>query len=284
MSCLERGQKNKMKHTKVIEKDGELYFERLTLNERIQHFVMFASFTLLAATGLPLKFHHSHLGEIAYSLVGGITYAPLIHRISAVVITIVFVYHVFYVIYRALKNYFLPLKREGNLTLKNILLAIYSFPMVPNLTDLKELAATMKYFFFITNERPALVAHGLKEKFGYLAVFWGMPVIGMSGYFLWGESYFTQYFSGNVLNFAYIAHSDEAFLASIVIFIWHIYNVHLTPAVFPMGKAWLNGYMGEQEIIQYHYLDYVSAMKGAGLEHRIKPLTQSVVYEGVLIR
>jgi len=284
MSFLERGQKNKMNHTNIIEKDGELYFERLTLNERIQHFVMFASFTMLAITGLPLKFHHSHIGEVLYSLVGGITYAPLIHRISAVVITIVFIYHAFYVVFRAWKNYILPLKREGKLTLISALMALAGLPMVPNLTDLKELISTMKYFFFLTNERPSLVAHGLKEKFGYLAVFWGMPVIGLSGYFLWGESYFTQYFSGNVLNFAYIAHSDEAFLASIVIFIWHIYNVHLTPAVFPMGKAWLNGYMGEKEIIQYHYEDYLAAMQEAGLENRIKPLTQSFVYEGGIIQ
>jgi hypothetical protein len=120
----------------------------------------------------------------------------------------------------------------------------------------------------------------LKEKFGYLAVFWGIPVIGTSGFFLWGESFFSQFFSGNVLNFAYIAHSDEAFLASIVIFIWHIYNVHLTPAVFPMGYSWLNGYMGEQEIIQYHYEDYAAAMKKAGLEDRMQPLDKSFVYEG----
>ncbi len=273
-----------MKHTDVIEKDGELYFQRLTLNERFQHIVMFVSFTMLAITGLPLKFHHSHLGEIVYSLVGGITYAPIIHRVSAVAITFIFIYHVFYVIFCSWKNYLLPLKREGNLTLINALKALYSLPMVPNLTDLKELRSTMKYFFFMTNDRPSLVAHGLKEKFGYLAVFWGMPVIGMSGYFLWGESYFTRYFSGNVLNFAYIAHSDEAFLASIVIFIWHIYNVHLTPAVFPMGKAWLNGYIGEKEIIQYHYEDYTVAMKEAGLEHRIKPLTLSFVYEGSFIK
>ena len=113
-----------MNHTEIIEKDGELYFERLTLNERIQHIVMFVSFTMLAVTGLPLKFHHSHIGEVIYSLVGGITYAPLIHRISAVVITIVFIYHAFYVVFRAWKNYLLPLKREGKLTLISALMAL----------------------------------------------------------------------------------------------------------------------------------------------------------------
>ncbi len=140
-----------------------------------------------------------------------------------------------------------------------------SMPMVPNRLTLKNCLLPSRYFFFLTRERPSLVAHGLKEKFGYLAVFWGIPVIGASGYFLWGESFFTRFFSGNVLNFAYIAHSDEALLASIVIFIWHIYNVHLTPAVFPMGKAWLYGFVGEKEMIQYHYQDYLTAMQGRRL-------------------
>ena len=255
----------------IKEKEGTLYFQRLTLNQRIQHVLIFVSFSMLAATGLPLKFHHTHWGEFLYSLVGGITIAPIIHRISAVIMSLAFVYHIVYVIVCAWKYYLLPLQEQGALTFKTGLLALSEMPMVPNLTDLKELMAATKYFLFLTSRRPALVAHGLKEKFGYLAVFWGIPVIGTSGYFLWGETFFTKFFSGNVLNFAYIAHSDEAFLASIVIFIWHFYNVHLTPAVFPMGWAWLDGFMVEREMMEYHYKDYVKAMKQAGLEHRIQP-------------
>ena len=273
-----------MRKINIIEKDGKLYFQRLTLNQRLQHIVIFLSFTLLALTGLPLKFHHTSWGEHLYHYVGGITYAPIIHRVSAIAMTLGFIYHFIYVIVCAWKYYLLPLRERGELTLKTGLLELLHLPMVPNMTDLKELLAAMRYFFFLTRERPSLVAHGLKEKFGYLAVFWGVPVIGISGYFLWGESFFTRFFSGNVLNFAYIAHSDEALLASIVIFIWHIYNVHISPAVFPMGMAWLNGYMGEKEIIQYHYQDYLAAMQHAGHEDRIKPLSESYVYEGGFVR
>lgn len=269
-----------MRTINVIEKSGNLYFQRLTLNQRIQHVVIFLSFTVLAVTGLPLKFHHTVWGERLYEYVGGITYAPLIHRVSAVAMTLAFVYHFFYILVCAWNYYLLPVRERGELSLKSGLQALLRMPMVPNRTDLTELRAALKYFFFLTRKRPSLVAHGLKEKFGYLAVFWGIPVIGASGYFLWGESFFTRFFSGNVLNFAYIAHSDEALLASIVIFIWHIYNVHLTPAVFPMGKAWLYGFVGEKEMIQYHYQDYLNAMKDAGYEDRIKPLSESYVYRG----
>jgi len=258
-----------MTRTHVLEKDGKLYFYRLTLNQRIQHVLLFVSFTLLAATGLPLKFHHTWWGEFLYGLVGGIHYAPIVHRISAVIMTAVFFYHIIYVFYCAWKYYILPLKKKGTLSVVSAVKSLLQMPMVPNMTDLRELRSTLKYFLFISSERPSLVAHGLKEKFGYLAVFWGIPVIGISGYFLWGETFFTRYFTGNVLNFAYIAHSDEALLASIVIFIWHLYNVHLAPAVFPMGASWINGYMSERETMQYHYEDYVAAMRDAGYERRI---------------
>jgi cytochrome b subunit of formate dehydrogenase len=268
-----------MRSIQVIEKNGKLYFHRLTLNQRIQHIVLFVSFTLLAATGLPLKFHSTWWGPKVYALVGGIHYAPILHRVSAVVMTVSFLYHVIYVLVCCYRYYIVPLKEEGKFSVGNILLAITEMPMVPNLTDIKELFRVLKYFLFITNERPSLVFHGLKEKFGYLAVFWGVPVIGISGYFLWYKEYFTQFFSGNVLNFAYIAHSDEAFLASIVIFIWHLYNVHLAPAVFPMGAAWLNGSIDEREMVEYHYEDYVRAMKDAGLKDRIRPNALEISYK-----
>ncbi len=273
-----------MRKIKIVEKDGRLWFYRLTLNQRIQHFLIFVSFTLLALTGLPLKFHHTAWGPPIYRLVGGPDYAPLIHRISAIVMTALFVYHLFYVLVCAWRYYIRPTIQSRGLSVSSIVSAAASLPMVPNKTDLKELWATLKYFFFITDERPWLVSHGLKEKFGYLAVFWGIPVIGISGFFLWGETFFTRYFSGHVLNFAYIAHSDEAFLASIVIFIWHIYNVHLSATVFPMGKSWLTGYMSEREMMQYHYRDYIHAMKEAGLGERIRRIDSLDELQGGALR
>ena len=43
-----------MREYKVVEKNGELLFHRLTLDERIQHVIMFVSFTVLAVTGIPI--------------------------------------------------------------------------------------------------------------------------------------------------------------------------------------------------------------------------------------
>jgi formate dehydrogenase subunit gamma len=144
----------------VIERDRELYFYRLTINQRIQHILLFVSFTALAATGLPLKFHNTWWGPTVYSFVGGITFAPIFHRISAVIITLAFLYHVLYVLVCSYRYYILPLKQEGTLTFRNALLALMQMPMVPNLNDLKELVPVLKYFLFLTNKRPYLCFHG----------------------------------------------------------------------------------------------------------------------------
>lgn len=259
-----------MRDYKVVKKNGELLFHRLTFDERIQHVVMFLSFTILAVTGLPMKYYHTEWAQFLYRIMGGIAWVPIVHRVNAIVMTAVFVYHVFYLSVNSWRHHLKPLKDSGQMTLKNTVIALLGLPMVPNLTDLKELIATLKYWLFLTNERPAMVEHGLKEKFGYLAVFWGVPVIGFSGYLLWGESIITKYVPGIVLNFAYIVHSDEALLASIVIFGWHLYNTHMAPAAFPMGKAWITGYLSEREMLEDHYIAYCEAMERSGLGHRIR--------------
>ncbi|HEX9106747.1 MAG TPA: hypothetical protein VF832_05960, partial [Longimicrobiales bacterium] len=61
----------------------ERSFQRLTLYQRIQHWIMLGTFTLLALTGLPMRFPDvAWLGGI-YSAVGGLVVARAIHRAAA---------------------------------------------------------------------------------------------------------------------------------------------------------------------------------------------------------
>jgi hypothetical protein len=68
-----------------------------------------------------------------------------------------------------------------------------------------------------------------------------------------------------------IAHSDEALLAALFLFIWHWYNVHFSISVFPMGTVFITGYMSEELLVEEHYQYYVEVMKKNGLEHEILP-------------
>ena len=249
----------------VYIKNGVRYFKHLTFNQRQQHVLLMVSFAGLALTGIPMKYMHVPWMHTLYEMLGGIELATVIHRVCAVVMGFVFLFHFLYIACCYVEYYLKPLQKAGKLTLLNVLKSILVLPMVPNLEDLRNIWKSMLYRLYLTNERPSASRFNFKEKFGYLAVFWGVPVIGLSGVVLWGQDFFTQFLPGNTLNFCLIAHSDEALLATIVIFLWHLYNTHLKLEHLPMGMSWLTGTKKEDEISGEHHGYYLGALKSKGL-------------------
>jgi cytochrome b subunit of formate dehydrogenase len=249
----------------VYIKNGIRYFKHLTFNQRQQHVLLMVSFAGLVLTGIPMKYMHVEWMHTLYKMMGGIELAPVIHRGCAVVMGFCFLFHFLYIACCYVEYYLKPLQKAGKLTLQNALKSILVLPMVPNLEDLRNIWRSMLYRLYITNERPSASRFNFKEKFGYLAVFWGVPVIGLSGVVLWGQDFFTQFLPGNTLNFCLIAHSDEALLATMVIMLWHIYNTHLKLEHLPMGMSWLTGTKKEEEISGEHHGYYLGALKSEGL-------------------
>ncbi len=80
-----------------------------------------------------------------------------------------------------------------------------------------------------------------------------------------------MFIPGWMINFCLIAHSDEALLAALFLFIWHWYNVHFSASVFPMGTVFLTGYLSEELMVEEHYYQYAQVMKENGLESEIQP-------------
>ncbi|RJQ43286.1 MAG: hypothetical protein C4538_12300 [Nitrospiraceae bacterium] len=259
------------KHPLIKIKDGKKYFYRFTLNQRIQHIILAWSVVTLVLTGMPLKFPDASWAPYLYALFGGIKYAPVIHKAFGSILLILFVYHVVYVIYLIYKYQIVPLKAAGKKNARNILLAFAKQPLVPNLKDAYDIKDLMKYLLFFTNRRPEGDKFTWKEKFDYWAPFWGMVVIGFSGLVMWNKELATMILPGQAINFSLIAHSDEALLAALFLFIWHWYNVHFSITVFPMGKVFITGYLPEELMVEEHYQHYTEVMKQAGLEHEILP-------------
>jgi cytochrome b subunit of formate dehydrogenase len=256
---------------KIRIKNGQKYFYRLTLNQRLQHIVLAVSVMLLVLTGMPLRFHDAAWATPLYAIFGGIEFAPIVHRIAGSALLALFVYHLFYLAYYIIRDDLLPLYKRGELTAINFLKVMLTQPMIPNLKDARDLLELFKYLFFLTGDRPKGAKWTWKEKYDYWAPFWGMLIIGTSGLILWNKSVFSWFFSGQLINYAIIAHSDEALLAALFLFIWHWYNVHFSVSVFPMGMAFINGYLTEELMIEEHYEHYVEVMKECGYGSEIKP-------------
>ncbi len=203
--------------------------KRFTIWQRTEHAILVISFMALSLTGLPMKFPETFWAPILYQAFGGIEVAPIIHRIAGVTMLLGFAIHIFTVF---LDIHF-SIRQGGKKGIKAWVETIISLPMVPTIQDGKDLLVMFKYILFISPVRPAYRRFSWKEKFDYLAIFWGVPLLGLTGFILWGEELFSHYIPGWVINISYLAHSDEALLAVSFIFLIHILNV-LRPFSSPL--------------------------------------------------
>jgi formate dehydrogenase subunit gamma len=255
----------------IVVENGKKYFYRFTFNQRVQHIILALSVVILVLTGMPLKFHDAAWAHYLYAMFGGIKVAPYVHKTAGTILLILFVYHIIYLAYVIYKNQIVPLQKRGELSAAKVVKLFVTQPLVPNLKDAIDIIALAKYLLFLTNERPRGDEYTWKEKFDYWAPFWGVIVIGLSGLILWNKELATLILPGQVINFCLIAHSDEALLAALFLFIWHWYNVHFSTSVFPMGTVFITGYMTEELMAEEHYEYYVKTMKEEGYEDEILP-------------
>lgn len=218
------------------EADPPREYERFSLNFRIQHVVLFSSCIVLILTGLPIKFHDTGWAAAMFSLMGGIQNSAFVHRIGAVGLIGVGLYHLLYTGALA----------EGR---RNF------FALIPGPKDLRDAVLMIRYFLGRTEERPQFGRFSYVEKFDYWAVYWGMIIMCGSGLMLWFENDTMRLFPKYIFDIAKEAHSDEALLATLAIIIWHFYNVHFNPHKFPMNKVWITGRMSEEEMRHEHPLE-----------------------------
>lgn len=192
---------------------------RMTLNERLQHLVMFLLFTFLAVTGfavhLPREWVHL-LGESAPKV---FDVRGSIHRFCGVTLVGLGMYHLFY----------LALTRRGRWQFREL---------VPRKQDLHDFAQMIRHYRHPgAVPKPVFGWYSYVEKAEYWALVWGTLIMGASGFALWLEEYVPKV----LLDVALVVHRYEAILAVLAVIVWHFYHVHLAPEVFPMSPVWLTG-------------------------------------------
>lgn len=210
------------------------HFLRFDLFNRILHGTLMGSFLGLAATGLPLKFNWAPWASDVAHAMGGFTAILFFHKSFAVILTLVFLFHIGRIVRAAMA------KRGAE---------VFWGPesMVPQPKDLFDLLGHFRWFLGL-GPKPRFDRFTYWEKFDYWAVFWGMAIIGTSGYMLWFSSFFAKFVSGWTFNLALVVHSEEALLAVWFIFAIHFFNSHLRPEKFPMDLVIFTGRVSEDEL------------------------------------
>lgn len=259
------------KYRRIVYWRGNKYFFRFSWHQRLQHIVLFSCVITLSLTGFPVKYAEKSWAPALYNFFGGIDIAPTVHRVAGSVLLILFVYHTTYWMVLFFRNRVKQLHGEKKLGVKSFVVALLTQQMMPNLQDGKDLIEHLKYLLYLKDKPPKYGYMSWKEKFDYIAPYWGIPILGPAGVVLWQRDFFSHYLPGVFFNISYILHTDEALLAAMFLFGVHWYNVHYSPEKFPMATVFLTGYLSENEMMHEHYGEYEEAMTEEGLEAEIKP-------------
>ena len=214
---------------------------RLSVNQRVQHWLLLTSFIVLVVSGFALQYPDSWVA----SLSGGSEYVRrIIHRIAAVVMLAVGVYHVAY----------LGMSKEGRLWLKDMLVRG---------KDFTDVSGNFGYYLGISKAKPKIARFGYAEKAEYWAVVWGTVIMGLTGLMIWFKLGVFGFLPRWTIDIALAIHFYEAVLATLAIVVWHFYHVIFDPDVYPVNFAFLDGRVSEDHYREEHELAFEELEKEA---------------------
>ncbi|MDI6772155.1 MAG: cytochrome b/b6 domain-containing protein [bacterium] len=212
---------------------GDSAVERFSLAQRVEHFLLLISFNVLVITGLPQKYSGEGWGERLIVLFGGIGQTRFIHRTVAVILVALGLYHLLVVVATRKR----PVRRHDmNLSIR----------------DIRDMFADLRFLSGRSQERPRFGRFDYRQKFEYLAVLWGTVIMAVTGLIMWFPSLVTQWLPGVVVPAARVAHGGEALLAMLSVVLWHFYNAHFRPDVFPMDPAMFSGKITVERLRHEH--------------------------------
>ena len=223
------------------------YIVRFNLQQRIEHFISMVVFCLLCLTGLPQKFYTAGWAHTLVAALGGIDATRWIHRICGLTLALSTVVHFANAIYVMLS------KRIG-------------FTMVPTRKDFEDAILQLKYYLGLTEEHPHYDRYDYKQKFEYWGLIFGNLIIISSGLILFFPTTAAQIIPGELIPAAKMAHSNEGLLAFLTITIWHIFNAHLNPDVFPFDASIFTGKISRERMLHEHPVELARLEGGAPID------------------
>ena len=223
-----------------IENPGDTY-KRFKLRDRILHLILMLTFFGLACTGLPLRFPDAVWSKFMLDFISGVSVALFLHRICAFILIIEFLIVIGYSFHFTFFN-----KKAGNNWKERL---FGSDSLLFTKKDFKDFVGMMNWFVD-QGPPPQFDRWTYWEKFDFMAVFWGMCAIGISGVLMWWPEITSYVFPGWIFNLARIIHADEALLAIGFIFTVHFFNTHFIPTKWPMNYSIFTGRIYKWEFIE----------------------------------
>jgi cytochrome b subunit of formate dehydrogenase len=210
-----------------MEPESRTRIIRFNLQERIFHLLLILTFLVQSGTGLARLYIKSSWGQNIARLFGGYESCLIIHKYVGILMITGFLIHLYYMFSKIDWKLF-PESLFGDDSI------------LPNTGDFRDFLRHLSWFAG-NKDAPRFDRWGYWEKFDYWAVFWGIPVLGITGLILAFPLFFTRFMPGWVLNIFIWIHRIEAILAMCHIFIIHFFIAHLRRHNFPMDRTMFEG-------------------------------------------
>jgi cytochrome b subunit of formate dehydrogenase len=204
----------------VRQTEGE---PRLTKWLRVQHFLLMATFILLAYTGFVHKFPDA-IFSWPFRVFGdaGSSARGMIHRVAGWTFIALFLVH----------GVSLVLTKRGREYLKVLWFAWH---------DALDALGTLAFNLGLRKTAPPHRRWNYAEKAEYWALMWGSVVMIVTGLMLLFTETVLRTMPKVWHDVAQVIHYYEAVLATLAIVVWHFYWVIFDPKEYPMNPAWLIG-------------------------------------------
>lgn len=208
-------------------------YKRFNTFEIFSHAVLTVSFVVLVITGFALVFTDSWWVALLSQI--GITEAlrSLVHRIAGVALMAISIAYFLYLLFT----------KRGRSEL---------FHFAPNWSDVTHSYQNLRYYLGYAKAEPEYGRYDYTEKMEFWALVWGVIIMAVTGLFLWFPVWVIEYFPLWVLDVSETIHFYEAVLASLAIFVWHLYFVMYHPDEYPMNTSWIDGKMTIDKLKHRH--------------------------------
>jgi formate dehydrogenase subunit gamma len=210
---------------------------RFTARQRVEHVSVMLLFTVLVITGMPQKYFEADLSAAVVHALGGVAATRLVHRVAGVLFSATLVLHL------AVAAWQISRRELGKLA------------MVPGLQDYRDAIATLRWYLGLSKEKALFDRYDYRQKFEYWGMVAGSLIMVFTGFALLFPAAVAGLAPGQLIPAARLAHSQEGLMAFLVVIVWHVYNAHLNPDVFPFDRSIFTGRISRHRMLEEHPLE-----------------------------
>jgi formate dehydrogenase gamma subunit len=204
---------------------------------RLQHAAVIVLFGALLLTGLPQKWPYAEASRFIIDHLGGIFAIRWLHRAAGFAFSLLLVVHVTIAVVGLLTRRIPP-------------------SMLLSRKDFRDAIDFLRYCTGYTHEPPRFGRYDYRQKFEYWGMVFGGVVMAVTGFVLYAPIAVSRVLPAELIPAAKIMHSYEALLAFLIVLVWHLFAVILSPEVFPLDTTIFTGRISTQRLRHEHPLEY----------------------------